>query len=285
MFKQINLILLLTISFQAFTSEMAIAPRKETRKERKAREKVEAVKFNKEAMENIKITKDTVFCFDLHKVVADYDVPAMLRTPSLVIPAITLLASSIYFPKSTLVALTGLTLAYANVIKHISKNGVLGAEEIQWRLTQKYPWNMPVNKLFNLGINIAAQLKPFPGTIAIAKDLMSQGYKVIFLTNIEPALWQKFIKQFPEFKNCEVFNPTPEDNWDRKPNKSFFQKFLVWAQKRNYKNLFFIDDKLENTISAKANGIPSYTFTSAEDLLNSLIIMGTAVNSDLLKKS
>ena len=164
------------------------------------------------------------------------------------------------------------------MVKSIKKTA--SSQEVLENIAQQYPDSARLKQLYNIGIDIACQLKGIQGTIEIAQKLMAQGHKVIFVSNIEPKLWKRFLIDFPMFKDCDKFIVGPENGWIKKPSEQYFKNFLQWAKEKNYdsKNMLFIDDRLKNIAAARNLNIPSYGFISSEYFKKDLEQMGAILN-------
>lgn len=229
---------------------------------KKKREENKAVReFNEETLKTFKINADTIIAFDLHYVIAKYNICKMILTS---LRGSWLVPCTIFYPK-----------IFPIIFKSIKEG--CSTQQIFEYVEKQYPSSELIKKMNSLGIDITAQLKPIQGTINIIAELIKKNYKVVIMSNIEPKLWQRFIEDFPIFKNFDKFLPTPENNYLKKPNPQYFvsavEKFgLKQDKSRNY-NMLFIDDKIEFTTTARNVGIPAYTFTTCADLNNSLTLM------------
>jgi FMN phosphatase YigB (HAD superfamily) len=216
-----------------------------------------------------KIDKDTVIAFDIHKVIADFNVLKMI---------ITAIRPWIIFT----------ACCYPGMFPIIKQQWKAGAspQEMFEAVEAAYPGNKEVQIVGPLAIDIMAQLNPIQDTINIAKKLIANGYKVIFASNMEPKVFERFLADFPVFKDCEKVLPRPENGWTKKPLHGYFEILKSGFndfQKTNNKalnnvngalNILFIDDKIENVKPAIECGVPSLVYLSPNQLRNDLMAMG-----------
>lgn len=230
--------------------------------DKKLKNKQQLEEFNKSLKTDFKINQETIFAFDLHDVIAEYDIKKMIRT-GLCNPQGLMI---IFYPKT-----------FPAMVKSIKKSA--SSQEVLENIAQQYPDSARLKQIYNIGIDIACQLKGMQGTIDIAQKLMAKEHKVIFVSNIEPKLWQRFLIDFPMFKDCDKFIVGPENGWIKKPSEQYFKNFLQWAKEKNFesRNILFIDDRLKNVVAARSLNIPSYGFISPEDLKQDLEKMGSGL--------
>ena len=221
-------------------------------------------KFNNELFNSgFKITKDTVFAFDLHDVVAKYNILKMIQVSLLSLPkGLTALAYPKIFPV---------------IMREIKKKG--SAQQILDAAAQEYPESTRLKNICEIGINISAQLKGIEDTITIMQELMAKGYTVMFASNIEPKLWARFIIDFPMFAKCDKFIVSPDNGWIKKPSPEYFEGLKDHLSEEYFEdnqeiNVLFVDDRLKNDEAALAQGIRSYGFINPKILRDDLMYMG-----------
>lgn len=259
---------------------------------------IKSVKTLNQKIQKFEISNDTVFAFDLHDVVAKYDAFRMAKKGILhLLPYLLPLPIALKYPKMTTAGYAAFISMLAIFIAKEVKNGA-SAQEIFENLSEKYPnFRVIFEFMGKQAIDVSAQLRGIQGTIDIAKKLMDNGYTVVFVSNIEPALWDRFVEDFPQFKDCAHILPTPENDWIKKPSEEYFTmarrelvEHLVVNKKINltdaHKDLYindpktyklkvlFIDDRLKNVAPALIYGIPSLVYFSANQLERDLVAMG-----------
>ncbi len=291
--KNLNLLFLLTFSLQAFSAQLELP---KTKAERKALEKKLSAEHNAEfvkkvALGEIKFDKETLFAFDLHDVIAKYDIPKMVLKSSFIATSIgtTLYFANQYLQQNAFISAYKMAFVYfilyslknlstfKTIYSSLKEGRGTGAQEIHEAVCKNNnSWWNPIDfiwrKMFEQGIWIADTLKPMQGTIEIITQLKQKGYKVCILSNIEPKLLDGFKNKFPDFKDVPAFIITPGDDWIKKPNPEFYKKFVMWAEfgecRTKKENIIFFDDRWKNVKAAQECGIKSYVFSDATDLYN-----------------
>ncbi|MDR3646921.1 MAG: hypothetical protein P4L22_05280 [Candidatus Babeliales bacterium] len=205
-----------------------------------------------------RINPETVIAFDIHDVIAKYDVLKMVK-------------KAVLHP---MIALS--SLRHPGIFKMIAQQVKKGAsvQEMFEAIEDEYPGNETIKNIAKLAIDISAQLKPIKGTIDIVTKLRDKGYKVVFVSNMEPKLFKRFVADFPMLEKDkndqkhESYLPGPDNNWVKKPSEDYFRGCKL------PKNSLFIDDRLKNVKPAIECGIPSLVYFSPEQLEDDLRAMG-----------
>jgi FMN phosphatase YigB (HAD superfamily) len=226
---------------------------------KKAEESRIIAQHNSATISNFKINEDTIIAFDLHDVMATYDVSRMIK-------------KALSKPRVLFNSLRGEAGVFKIIYNEI-RNGS-ATQQIFEVLKSVYPQSSAMSEAEELGIDMSAQLRPIQGTIDIATKLMNNGYKVVFMSNIEPKLWDRFIKDFPVFSTCQCHIPSPENNWLKKPSPDYFNGAKVTFGIEGKPNILFIDDRFKFVKAADQAEIPAYVFTNPAQLKNDLIAMG-----------
>lgn len=227
-----------------------------------------AQSINSNCRKDFKINQNTVIAFDIHDVIAKYDISKMVKK-AVSHPMIAV--SSLRHP--------GLFKLIAEQIKKGTS-----VQEMFEVIENAYPNNESIKNIAKLAIDISAQLKPIDGTRAIAKKLIANGYSVVFVSNMEPKLFERFIEDFPEFKDCRSFLPTPENQWIKKPSQEYFEMVKLALVEHHHRfghvdgNVLFIDDRLKNVALAQSCDIPSLVYFSPTQLAADLTEMGANLN-------
>ncbi|MDR3646920.1 MAG: hypothetical protein P4L22_05275 [Candidatus Babeliales bacterium] len=225
-----------------------------------------------------KIDDNTVFVFDIHNIVAKYDYLKMIKK-TLSSP---IAYASVFYPKM-----------FRIIIEERRKGS--STQQICEAVESVYPDSENIVKMAQLAIDVTSQLKPVKETVNLINTLIDSKYKVVFASNMEPKLWERFIVDFPKFANCGHFLPRPENNWVKKPSQNYFNGLRYKIEQEFFKrlpingdkqlddahtyspdtsNILFIDSCIDNVVSALRSTIPSYIFTTAEQLENDLFEMG-----------
>jgi len=227
-----------------------------------------ALAVNKPVIEQVKNSpqQKRVICFDLHYVVAEFNIKRMLWTALKNPSCLKLLLYPRMIP---------------TIIRAISQDR--GSQAVLEAAQEQYPEARErTQHLYSLGMEISAQLTPIQGTIDLAQKLMAQGHKVIFVSNIETDGWKLFIRDFPMFAACPRYVVGHENGWLKKPSKEYFQDFLEKSVKLGYRATderpLFVDDKPENCRAAQeTNQMDAIIFSSPEQLVQDFAAMGITV--------
>lgn len=228
--------------------------------------------FNAETLKTTKIDAETELLWDLHGVVANYNIPRMLT----------------HAAKNWRICATLFT-KYPRMLPsmiHSIYEGK-GAQEVLEAAQRLYPNDRGVTALFNIGMEISAQLYPVVGTQVLMGQLSDMKQPLRFASNIETDGFNRFKRDFPQFAEMhrtegqghEIpkyphYVVGEENNWRKKPDQTYFEDL---QQKHPWGQRLFIDDKLVNCQAALKAGIPAYVFTTPEKLREDLGTMGLAI--------
>ncbi|MDR3646910.1 MAG: HAD hydrolase-like protein [Candidatus Babeliales bacterium] len=211
-------------------------------------DKIKAINDN--AYNQIHVTPETVFVFDIDGVILKPDFKKMF---DIVCNA----------PKLKLFSI----LIHPRLIYHIYS---LRDDETTEEVLNKI---LNFDPKFKSCIDIAYKLtytkKEFPKTCALIKELRKKNYKLLILSNETTNGMKVLTKEHPIFNLFDdMFLTTTNDNYIKKPNPEFYKKFITWIEGKNIdpKNLIFIDDRIKNVIIANKMGIPSIVFTNINEL-------------------
>jgi len=225
------------------------------------------------AKEQIKVTRDTIFVFDVNDVIIEPDfarIWSIIKTKILSSHKMGL-ASAMIRP-----------YLYYTVMRLAVKGSV--PEEYLDSIQKNYP---QFKDLIGYGLELANAQKPVKGMFELLEGLNKQGHKLLILSNIcsdklnadtesSPEMLKKEFPIFGLFERDGFFLTTKENGYMRKPQPGFYQDFLEKFKKlygeENIKNIIFIDDRLKNVKAAREQGINSLWFISAEDLTRKLAI-------------
>jgi len=230
--------------------------------------KLEEAKY---VSENIEITKDTIFVFDINDVIIDADFTKIwniINTQVLTNHKMQL-ASALCRP-----------YLYYLVLTKVFKGAV--PEEILTKIQETYP---QYTKLCGHGLELANAQKEVPGMFKVIQALKNNGHNLLLMSNVGQDKISKDFdnsidmlkKQFPVFNvfDLEASHLTSkEDNYTKKPNPNYYAKFLEKFEKKfgkeKIKDIVFVDDRMKNIVGARNCGIKSVWFLSTEDFVKKL---------------
>jgi len=222
---------------------------------------------------NIEVTPQTIFVFDVNDVIIDPDFSKIWKV----------IKSKIFSNhKFQLTEALLRPYLYYTVIKHASK-GCL-PEEIITKIKQVYP---KYETLTAHALELANSQKEVPGMFQLINKLNKNGHVLLLLTNISCDKEHFSLKssidmlkeEFPIFDlfdfDASMFT-TKHNGYLRKPYPLFFEKFLEkfvnkFGQER-VKDIIFIDDRIKNVLAAREFGIKAVLFISSDDLIDKLKI-------------
>lgn len=116
-----------------------------------------------------------------------------------------------------------------------------------------------------------------PGTVGVAANLKSAGYRIGILSNTCAAHWEFAAQKFRVLG--ELFDPviTSYDVRSMKPDAGIYQA-AAKAANCAASDLFFVDDREENVEGARSQGWHAELFTSPLKLANDLERLGLEFN-------
>lgn len=211
-------------------------------------------KYQTETSYSIKISKDTIFVFDIHGVIVKFQtIEAIKKIISA--PCKLQLISLIFHPVHIIKSLYSLY-----------KGGVV--EEVLIKSAQKYP---KLQCLVPTGLEVINSQTPIQQTIDILNELKEKGYKLYILSNIGENSIEMLRKKFPDiFSKFEIIiSATEKDNYIKKPSIESFNK-LIKASGQEISKFILIDDKPTNILAARSHGLQSILFTSPYEFRNKL---------------
>lgn len=116
--------------------------------------------------------------------------------------------------------------------------------------------------------------EPIEEAIKIAEKLKEKGYKLFLLSNIGYESYLHFKKTFSNQLSLfdGVYLPSKNNNYDHKPNKSYFNGFLNYLNSIGLNNyqIIFIDDLPKNLDNALELGISGILCKNTDCITNSL---------------
>ena len=205
--------------------------------------------------------ENTVFAFDLHKVLVSTDFNELIKTISQEFSS-----SDVWYMIRT--------KEIRRTLKSISK-GKITAEKALDDLAKKYPRMAKLKQPFLKLMNCQ---KINHGILDIVKQIKESGYRVYLLSNIGIQTLKEFYKKHPELEKLfdGFYVPSPENNYTKKPNPDFFCQFKDYLVKigDKQKNIIFVDDDLKNIKTAKQHGFKALVFNSKRLLERDLKKLG-----------
>lgn len=126
-------------------------------------------------------------------------------------------------------------------------------EDFFYQLVEKYPGLSNFEQDFH---DVANAYEPIAEMVDVISELKNKGYTLYILSNIGGKTFELFKKKFPDlFKYfCGAYTPCKENNYNCKPNITFYQEFKQFiAHKDRDKQCIFIDDLEENLQAALAS--------------------------------
>lgn len=158
---------------------------------------------------------------------------------------------------------------WINLSKFNNKNN--SKEKIFLDLLGKYP---ELKKKEDFYISLTTSHKIIELSYKLAKDLNLAGYRLYILSNLGIISFKGMLKKFPDvFKLFSgYYVPSPDNNYNSKPNRSFYESFVRYLDNvgEQNKNIIFIDDKTENLIAAKKLGFITIKCNSIKEVRSSL---------------
>lgn len=220
--------------------------------------------------ENIKITKDTVFAFDINDVIIE---PDFSKIWGIIYKEIL---------KSHKMEVGSALLKY-NLWKIIVKCATKGCvpEEYLRQIQANYP---QYKDLCNIGIKLANAQREIPGMFELIQKLHADGHKLVFFSNISKdklnpdvdSSIEALRKQFPVLQYFDLdasFLTTHENmlqqRFIKKPNPDAYKLFLKKFSEKypgREKDIVFVEDRIKNVRPAQREGIATIWFTSSENL-------------------
>lgn len=219
----------------------------------------------------IKITDQTIFVFDINGVIIQPDYKAIISIAKKILRCCKLKLLSTFIHPG---------FYYIILQKFLQK--AYTSEQVLFKIMEKYP---TYNQLALYGFEISNAQKPVPGSFEIVKKLKKKGYTLLILSNLSedkfPFLNKSSIEylsqKFSIFDNFDYdasLFTTKKNNFIRKPYLEYYEnfknKFIKKYGTERLKDIIFIDDRLENVISARKKNLNSIWFTSAKNLSNIL---------------
>lgn len=130
--------------------------------------------------------------------------------------------------------------------------------------------------LIDLIMLIACDYYPNQEVVAIIRSLQSKYITQHVGSNIGRTAFTVFIQKYPEvfayFSHYQIVeaNPLPIA---KKPDALFFKRYLADTQQKP-ENIIFIDDRTANVAAAQKEGMIGIHFSTAEQLIKDLQILG-----------
>jgi FMN phosphatase YigB (HAD superfamily) len=144
-------------------------------------------------------------------------------------------------------------------------------ENVYKKLTAEYPGLIRFQEDFYA---VANAHRPIPEMIEIIDTLKALGYSLYILSNIGGDTFQAFKAKYPEIlgKFDGAYTPCTANNYNHKPNMSFFTEFknYVAGLGHDNKQIVFIDDMKKNLDGARACSIAGVHCTSTQRVKNTL---------------
>jgi HAD superfamily hydrolase (TIGR01509 family) len=135
------------------------------------------------------------------------------------------------------------------------------------------------HKLADLIKDVCISKKLKKGTVKIMRKMVNQGYSLFTATNIGSLFFAELQKKFPELFNNNFIQHgmtvdfLPEDIIE-KPDMRYFEKLQTKLNPDGNKEILFIDDKLENVLSARKCGMLAIQFKNHKQLKRDLHTYG-----------
>ena len=204
---------------------------------------------------------NTVFAFDIHKVLFATDYPEKMHifwisTPKLLV--LKYLVNPFFLYK------------LVHCVRHCPVS-----EYVFNCLEAQYPGIKPLKEPYFAMCN--AQ-KPIPDMIQLAQKLKQQGFSLYLLSNISPTIFADLRAKFPEvfalFDGWHI--PDTCNGFDHKPLPRFYIQFKRYLQERGQDNkqIIFIDDKKHNLTAAEQHGIVGIHYTPKTNVTKLLQSIG-----------
>jgi HAD superfamily hydrolase (TIGR01509 family) len=207
----------------------------------------------------LKVTKNTIFAFDLHGVVFKL-CPIKVTMQLLKCPYKLKLLSIIFYPK-----------LFFKTWQELRRGAI--AEELLYKLAKDFP---QFEKLLPTGFNVINSQKPIIGTVEIIKNLKRKGYKVHVLSNIGENSMKMMQEMFPDiFKHFDALMASNAlDNYIKKPDSRAYEKYINIFN-LNREDVIFIDDRQKNIKAALNVNIPSLLYKNSFQLNKTLTNLNT----------
>ncbi len=121
----------------------------------------------------------------------------------------------------------------------------------------------------------ASHQKLNPEMVILVQELHNLGYVQRVASNIGTSFYADLQQVYPHFFSMFTAGKTVDykqiyNDIIQKPNKKFFQEFIAKYNPYQKKKIIFIDDRMENILSARACGIEAIHFTNQADLRSQL---------------
>lgn len=144
-------------------------------------------------------------------------------------------------------------------------------ENVYKKLTNEYPGLIRFQEDFYA---VANAHRPIPEMIEIIDTLKESGYTLYILSNIGGETFEAFKAKYPKIlgKFDGAYTPSVANNYNHKPNSSFFNEFKYYLALRGEinKQIIFIDDMKKNLDGALACSIAGVHCTSTRRVKNIL---------------
>lgn len=241
------LLLMLSITVASFAAEVSLINKEATQ--------VAQVDFLSVLTQEIN-PETTVLAFDLNDVVFKKNIPQIIRY-------------SLY----TLIKGGFWHVMWPSFWKKVKEYGAQNncKEYIFEKLKEDYPALAHYEQDFQA---LSTCQKVIPNTLQILKDLKAQGFKLYIFSNMGEktinTMKAKFADVFDLFDGQYV--PSVENNYNFKPNTTFYQEFKEYLtlQGQGNKQVIFSDDKLENLQEAYRNDIAGILVKNPETIQDQL---------------
>ena len=200
--------------------------------------------------------ENNIFIFDMHKVFMEQDFLSIYAD----------IIKNYYRPMSGLLLYPS-TYRNAGIIAQETKV----AECITQRLEDLYPQLKGIQSHMQ---NLFLQQAFMHDTIALIKQLKSNGYKIYVLSNCAEETYKLLEKRYPEIFTLfdGYYLPSVENKYDFKPRNSFYKgcKTYLAQQGNESKMPIFIDDRKKNVLSALSEDFMGIHFVTAAQLKKDL---------------
>lgn len=162
---------------------------------------------------------------------------------------------------------------YFSELEHLYSKGQVSSEEFYGRLKKEL--NLKID--FDTFANIWNDIFWLNHSVSDLIHVLKGKYRLAAITNTTELHFKYWLENFPILKLIEVFFPSHEVGM-RKPDPGLFRLVLG---KLNVKpeEVVFVDDMEENAEAARALGIRTIHYRSADEFKKELKLLGVEVES------
>lgn len=212
--------------------------------------------------------------YNAHEIVILWDIHGVIFKKNIIHWFLKIIASGYLFSAIRKLdwATTGLLL------KYVGKKFGLLSEEITNQEFLNCASRSKNQALINLTIKISCEYKLNKSVFNLIEHLNRKGYVQHIGSNIGKDVFEKFALQhhavFQYFTAIHIINTKESHTFNKKPNQGFFYNYLQkYAHELNGKQIIFIDDQLQNVLSAQFCGINAILFCHINQLKQDLDLL------------